>query len=554
MTTSPDSVGYPVQDYGLLAPLPAYVINLQDVPGADPTGNDDSTDALQDALDSLPASGGTLFIAPGTYKFSRTLDAQSNTTIEGPGTIKAAPAAEWTGGRYRGISNVNWEADFLTDENITIRNITIDMTDAGNSTGREHGIYLRRVSRVRIENVTVLGGASAIALLGCDDTLAQGCTTIGFRNCGIDHWDNPRNAVVIGNYLETTVSNQMVNFNPEPSSVLGTGHVADGFTMTGNTLVSSEAEATPCQIEPLATGNTVKNVTITGNAFKNSYLVLRGDTQGLTVTGNTFSDFQGATPAIYVRERFGVQAKAAILTGNTIRDPLTASPAEAVIVAESDSAIVSGNTIIGTGYTSAPIATLNSDGQVFGNFVDGTVVAGRLQGGIRLLNGSGSFWGWTDTGDRYPRMFLQTDNNWRWVSTDSAGADRSVASLAARSSTSELRWSVPILFSGSYTRRTPATVSAAGTTISGATVLVADINNVSTCTAGVADGVSLNPVDGQMQIVINTSAATLKVYPNNSGSAQIDNGGASVPTTILAGKSKTFTRVATGDFRTVSAT
>lgn len=553
MATSPDSVTYPSQGYGLLAPLPAYVINVQDVPGADPTGNDDSTLALQTALNSIPDAGGEVIIV-GTYKVSATLDAKSNTTISGTGTIKSTTLAEWRGSRFRGISNVNWAATDLTDENITIRGITIDWTGVGTAGGFGHAIYIRRASTVTVENVTILGGASSCALLGCDDTLISGCTMIGFRNCGPDHWDNPRNAVVVGNYIETAISSQMVNFNPEPSSLAGTGHVADGFIMTGNTLVSTEDPATPCQIEPMATGNTVKNVTITGNVLKNSLLVLRGDIRNLTVTGNTLSDFQGPQSAIYVKEIFGVRASGAIVAGNTIRDPLTASPAEAVIVAQADSAIVSGNTIFGTSYTSAPIATLGSNGQVFGNYVEGVAVSGRLQGGIRMMNGSGSFWGWTDTGGTSPRMFLQTDNNWRWISTDAAGADRSVASLQARSSTSELRWSVPILFNGNYTRRTPAVVAAAGTTIAGATVLSADINYITSCTAGVADGVSLFPVDGQMQVVVNITADTLKVYPNNSGGAQIDAGGVGVPVTIAAGKSKTFTRVTTGDFRTIAAT
>lgn len=36
--------------------------------------------------------------------------------------------------------------------------------------------------------------------------------------------------------------------------------------------------------------------------------------------------------------------------------------------------------------------------------------------------------------------------------------------------------------------------------------------------------------------------------------AQIDAGGVGVPATIAAGKSKTFTRVAANDFRTIAAT
>ena len=51
-----------------------------------------------------------------------------------------------------------------------------------------------------------------------------------------------------------------------------------------------------------------------------------------------------------------------------------------------------------------------------------------------------------------------------------------------------------------------------------------------------------------------STADTLKVYPNNNGSAQIDAGGAGVAVTIAAGKAKRFTRVASNDFRTIAAT
>lgn len=553
LTTTPDSLTYPVQGYGLLAPLPAYVINVQDVPGADPTGNDDSTLAIQTALDSIPEAGGEVLIV-GQYKISATLYAKSNTTISGTGTIKSVDLADWRGSRFRCISNENWEASTITDENITIRGVTLDWTGVGVAGGLGHVIYIRRAQCVRVENVTILSGASACALLGCDDTLVTGCRMIGFRNCGADHWDRPTNARVIGNYLETAISSQMVNFNPEPSSGTVTGYAASGFVMANNILVSTENPATPCQIEPLATGNYVENVTIAGNRMKNCYLVLRGDVRGAAIYGNTFSDFQGTGEAITGYSQFGVLPSGVQVFGNTIRDPLTALANVAVIRMNGTSCSIFGNNIIGTNYTAAPFSVQTSDGQIFGNYAATGPTNGKMQSGFRLLNGADSYLGWLDTSGTVARFFMQADNNWILSSTDASGAARNVFSISARSSSSELRFSVPILFNGSYTRRTPATVAAAGTTISGATALTADINNVTTCTAGVADGVALFPVDGQLQTVINTSAATLKVYPNNSGSAQIDNGGASVPTTILAGKAKTFTRVAAGDFRTVSAT
>lgn len=520
----------------------------------DGTGND--TAAIQLALNTVPAEGGTVILPKGfIFTFNAPLSVKSKTIITGGGVLKALPKAQWAGTPYRGLYNENKDALVITDEDITIRGIAIDYSDFGDDlNGTEHCIRMRMVRRVVVENCYIVKGASSVAFLACDDSQEIGNSYINFANCGSDHWDNPQNARLVDCYIRSTNSAQMVNFNPEPTSSVTTGHVADGFVMIGCTVISDEAAAAPCQIEPLATGNTVKNVTVTGNVFKNSYLVMRGDVQGLTVTGNTLADFRGTTAALYVRERFGVQASGAILTGNTILNPLTAAPAEAVIVAQSDSAIVAGNVILGSGYSTSAISMLGTEGQLFGNYTESSPVGGRLQGGARVINGSNSYWGWTDTSGTHPRMLLQTDNNWRWLSTDAAGADRSVASIQARSDTSELRWSVPMLFNGSYTRRTPMLVAAAGTTIGSATPLTADLNAVTSATLGVAEGVSLFPVDGQVQVIVNLTAITIYVYPNNSGSSQIDNGGVDVPVTIAPGKSKSFTRTVPGEFYTIAVT
>lgn len=529
-------------------------INVLDF-GADPTGATDSTTALQAALDAVHSAGGVVEVPSGTYLFSDTLNIKTKTTLRGLGTLKAAPVADWTGGTpYRGISNVNQAASSITDENIVIEGITIDYSNFGTGDGTEHPIRIRMARRVIIQDCRIVGGTSSVALLACDDTLEESNTYLNFLNCGSDHWDNPKNARLVGCHIETTSSAQMVNFNPENSAGTGTGHIADGFTMTGCTLVSTEATSTPCQLEPLATGNTVKNVTVSGNTFKGVWVVARGDVQGVTITANTFSDFQGNTSAIFCSTQFGGTPSGVTITGNVVRDPLTAAPLVAVIYSNSDSALISGNIVLGSGYSVSAVSVGSTNGTMIANYAPTSPSLGRISTGFRLLNGSNGIVGFTDTGGTSPRLYLQPDDNWVMISTDSAGADRNVFSIFTRSSSSELRFSVPTFFNGGYTRRAPATVSAAGTTISGATQLISDINNVSSCTAGVADGVMLFPVDGQMQVVVNTTAATLKVYPNNSGSAQIDNSGAGVAVTIAAGKAKIFTRVASGDFRTIAAT
>lgn len=521
--------------------------------GAVGDGVTNDTAAVQAALSAVPSGGGIVLLPAGSYLVNATLLVKSRTLWTGDGTLVAAPLAQWTGSTYRIVSNVNHEASSITDTDITLDGITIDVSGMGSSDGLNHCIRIRKARRVVIRNCTMIGGASSVALLGCDDTLEQGNSYVDFYNCGSDHWDNPSNARVVGCHIQTTSSAQMVNFNPEPSDLIGTGHVAKGFTMTGCVVISTEANATACQIEPLTTGNRVEDVTIASNVFKNSYLVLRGDVRGATINGNTLSDFQGVSPAIYVSTQFGIKPSAIVISNNTIRDPLTTAPSEGVIVARSPSAVAVANIIMGIAYTSLSITGVGEPLVSIANYVEKAPDPGRLQGGASLINGTDNYWGWEDTGGGLPRMYLQVDNNWIWQGSNASGGDRAIASMQMRSNSSEFRWSVPT-FWNNYTRHLVSEVAAAGTTIGTATVLTDDTNNVTSCTVGVADGVSLFPVVGQRQTVINSTANTLKVYPNPSGSAQIDAGGASIPTTIAAGKSKTFTSVAAGDFRTIAAT
>lgn len=568
--TSPDSVSYPEQNYGILGPLPAYVINIQDVPGADPTGNDDSTLAINAALASLPDSGGELVLAPGTYKFSDHLRVKSNTAISGSGTLKAAPIADWSGPWYFGIVNANANLDDaitnprITDgqtlnTDITIRGITIDYRDVVNVNGSHHGIFFFRVTRVVIDDVTILGGQSSVALLACDDTLEINNRYYGFRNCGSDHWSSPTNGRLIGCHLDTDISAQMVNWNPEYSGSNQTGAVASGFIMTGCTVVSREASATPCQFEPLRQSmeTACRDVTITGNIFKNCIVACRGNVDGIIISNNVFSGMLGDGSAITCYTNGTGIPGSIVVSKNIVRDPTTSSEAVGVIRVVSDKGIMFGNAVLGSGYTAIPFAVGTSACQTFGNYSDdGTITSGRLFAGMRLFNGSNRFYGWTDTSGTVPRMYLQSDNTWVFSATDSAGAERVAMSMAQRSSSSELNISVPLQITGAARLQiTPRTaIAAAGTTIGTATVLAGNYNEITSCTTGVDDGVSLHPDAGFPQTVVNASADTLQVYPNNSGSSQIDGGGVGVPTTIAAGKSKTFVQLATGDFRTIAVT
>lgn len=57
-----------------------FSISVSDFAGIDPTGTNDSTTAIQNAINSLPASGGNVIFPPGNYKVSSTITLGNGTS------------------------------------------------------------------------------------------------------------------------------------------------------------------------------------------------------------------------------------------------------------------------------------------------------------------------------------------------------------------------------------------------------------------------------------------------------------------------------------------
>jgi hypothetical protein len=522
--------------------------------GAVGDGTTDDTTALQAAFSAIGTNGGTVLLPLGyVFAVSRTMIVKSKTTTTGGGTLKALAQASWPTNQYWAFKNENFDASVITDTDIVFRGIDVDWSNIS-SAAYGHLFHIRKARRVIVEDCKTQGGSSASALLGCDDTLVQGCRMKGFLNCGPDHWDGPSNARVIGNYIESDNTAQMVNFNPDPTDPPSTGYVASGFTMTANELVSAQATARPTQIEPLRAGAYMVGATITNNVFRNCSLVIRGDVRSVTVSGNTFVDLLGTAEAITNYVFNGGTGSGITITGNVIRNPLTAAPNWGVIRTETASANVVGNVITGTGYSVDAIYRGSpAVGYAGANYAQTNPIVGQFQRGGRLDNGGSSLWGWTDASGGAVDMRLQSDNNWIFRGTDAGGSIRSYMSIFARSSTAPMLCDVPFQFNQAI-RQNVAQLAAAGTVIGTATDVTANINEVTSATGGVATGIRLVAISGLKTTVINSTATTINVYPNNSGASQIDGGGVGVPTTITAGKSKTFALVSANNFRTVSVT
>lgn len=549
MATTPDSVSYPTQDYGILGPLPAYVVNLQDIPGADPTGNDDSTLAINTALASLPDDGGELVIAPGIYRFSGPLRAKSNTVMSGSGTLKAAPFEAWVpNGEYWGITNVNNDATEITDENITVRDITIDYTDFPTApVGTRFAMYFRMAQNVRNINVRTIKPTNHVAHRACNQAITTDPHSVDFTNCGIDHWEETNDVTINGGYLESVLSNQMVNFNPEDNNLSTDTHCAR-FTMTGVTMVNSGSGDTAVLLEPLYnSGSTVRDVVVSGCIFKGTRLAIRGATTNVTVTGNTF-DVQNTGEVILSYTHLGGSPAGIVVSNNVINDPITTAMSSGVIRVETDDASIIGNVIRGTNYTAVPVATGAFKPNVLANRIDGSLATGVsgmpkwLQSGFRLLNSADNFIAIEDaSGTTGLRAYIQSDNQLIFESTDGVGAARPFMTLTARNSSSDLSVAIRMVVSD-ILRLAPQTgVTATGTVSGDALLITRNFCEVTTVAAGTGvrlPGPGGQAITGARIVVWNAGANTLNVYPMAGG--QIDALGTDTADTIASGGCKTY--------------
>jgi hypothetical protein len=431
--------------------------------GAVGDGVTNDTAAFAAAAAAIPSTGGTIYVPAGRYLVRATTYVKAGTTVRGDGwgSVMLADSA-WPNPQpvppwgYAFLENVNYLNDTITDEDITVLDMQFDYGTFGPvvvSGGGKHAVRFQSTRNVVIRNCLfqVAGGENAVALLACDNTLIQGCTAYDFTNCAWDHWSGPRNARVIGNYAEVTNTAQMANFNPESTSP-HTGTAADGFIMVGNTFIEHHTSAASCRLEPLGSGTTVKNITVSGNYFGNTILAVRGNVSKAVISGNTFDTIRGLFPVIFGSTQFSSSPTDIAVSGNAIIDPDTSAGNVAVIRFDdtATTAVITGNIITGSSYGAvAGISTGSSPTSIVsGNFVSSGVVNTSLSrqntGSIRVDNGRDL--GWYDTAGGVVRWILQSDDNHIFYGKDASGVDRQIWNIQQRNNTSSWFLHVPAQF------------------------------------------------------------------------------------------------------------
>ena len=218
---------------------------------------------IQAAINSLPSTGGKVFIPAGTYNMTSTTTLSSYVTLEGAGPT----------------STILYLADGADDpvlyatsaEGIRITNLGIDGNDGGNTDPSCHGIYFNNVDYSEIDNVWVYDA----------------------EDNGIYHYSGT-NSVISNNILESNTKG--IRLNSSSNNNVVTGNISssnseygiqlyncDDNTITGNTFNSNSQQGIHFNSsdDNTITGNTVNNNSRNGAYF--------GSCNNNSITGNTFN-------------------------------------------------------------------------------------------------------------------------------------------------------------------------------------------------------------------------------------------------------------------------
>ena len=428
--------------------------------GAACNGADDDTTALRLAAAAVPAGGGRLvFPAGAVCRTHGTIYLKSRTFVEGNGATLLAKrpwVSDRPGGAYALLENVHYDAKEPADSNITVDGLTLDYGRFGPEPkpphGGGHAIQFMMARNLAVTNSTfqVRGAEDALAGVGVHNMRVAGDNAFGFRNCAYDFWGGSSDVRVIGNYARTSHSAQMVNFNPEGAKP---GMHAENFILVGNTFTNTGNSGVGIQIEPLGRGTTVSNVVVADNILQNVFLVMRRAITGATVAGNTITGLRGGSEAILSYPYDGGTPDGIVVSGNTIVNPTT-SQGLGVIRVEAKNFAVTGNAIVGSGYTAPGIYTGSFHGVVLGNWVSSRRSAtpfATAGGGIGLETGKAL--GFFDRSFALARFVLQGDDNFVFYGTNAQGKQRPLFSVYQHSSAAPLRVSVPLLAEGGLRMR-----------------------------------------------------------------------------------------------------
>jgi parallel beta-helix repeat protein len=284
------------------------------------TGTGDQAQ-INAALTALPAGGGRVYLAEGTYYLSAAISVPNNTTLAGSGAGSKITIPNTQNGSYNLIQNT----DTATGTHIAIQDLLIDGNKTSQSSGSMNAIYMNGVGGgsgsttrdgAKISNVTVrsvFGNGIRLTNTSSNSSITN-VTTALMSSGGI---------AVSGQY------NVIANSNVQ-------GNVSDGISVSGtnNSVTGNIVEGNASGIY-LGAGNN----TISDNNIINS----NGYGLNIVSSNNVISGNQINSPTNYAV--FIQNNNNNIISNNRIINAGGASSTDSIYLSNADSTNVIGNTI-----------------------------------------------------------------------------------------------------------------------------------------------------------------------------------------------------------------
>lgn len=314
--------------------------------GAVGDGVTDDTAAIQDAINSLTASGGTVFFPKGTYKTDGGITLVSNLTLQGEAGAVLKPSASVPLWAYRGLAT----------NNVKVKDLAFEGTGTAFTDGNQQLLHIANATNVEVS--------------GCNFTKAR-VTGLGIAACDAVHISNcnfKRNyyyGADVRDSSNTTTDSCVFELNGDTgtaTTAFGRGFV---FWKCSNSTISNSVfhQNTEYGLRLYSqTGDSEanRNIAITGCTFrdngttaagKNDLYVYNehGGTERVAISGCTFSVRTG---------NFG-----AVLSGNTISltgctfKGITPQQGYAVSLYGSTNVVVAGNVFVDLSYVASFSAT-----------------------------------------------------------------------------------------------------------------------------------------------------------------------------------------------------
>jgi len=355
--------------------------------GAVGDGSTDDIEAIMDAIDDMPSTGGILFFPPGTYLVGKAIQMMGrdpkHNRIDG---VTIAGAGRSSVIKVKTGSDVTAIEMGQTARDMMVTNIRIDGNKSGQSTG--YGLH----------------GISAENTWNC---LITGCWIDFIQGVGIE----------VRHAINLTISNCFINGTTKAGIRHHTGgERGDGLIISActintpgdpsNAIEGEGIRLIPCPRKAVISGCTVED------SWGNGIIVSTSDSQNcdnISITGNTVTNSGRAlgsvtsTGIVVASPYAGLRAGKVTITGNFVE----LSDTDGIRVIASDGGDIQGFTV------SSNVVTNNDENGIFvGESTHGSVCANSVQDNGQDAGGSSR---------EGIRIIGATDNETQYVSISSNG-------------------------------------------------------------------------------------------------------------------------------------